>query len=65
MTDDTQTRLASLTQSIAHHASVAGRKYRMTERVFHARQLHAKATEVLDILLKEQASGLKQDEPHP
>lgn len=57
MTDKTQQHVAALTQAITHHAGIAGKKYELQERIFHARQLKAKADEVLNVLLKEDGRG--------
>lgn len=62
MTDQTQQHVAALTQSITHHAGIVGKKYELRERLFHARQLKAKADGVLNILLKEESSAEDRDE---
>lgn len=62
MTESTQQHVAALTQAIAHHAGIAGKKYELRERIFHARQLKAKADEVLNVLLKEEAGAVEPDE---
>lgn len=62
MTDSTQQHVAALTQSIAHHAGIVGRKGEIRERVFHARQLKAKADEALNVLLKEGSGSVKPTE---
>lgn len=55
MTDQTQQHVAALTQSITHHAGIVGKKYELQERIFHARQMKAKADEVLNVLLREES----------
>ena len=54
MTNDTQQQVAVLAQAIRHHAGIAGKKYEIRERIFHARKMKAKAEEVLNILINEE-----------
>jgi len=57
MMASTQQHVAALTQSIARHAGIVGKKYDLRERIFHARQLKAKADEALNILVKEESAS--------
>lgn len=60
MTNDTQQQVAALAQAIRHHAGIAGKKYELRERIFHARKLKEKADDLLDILV-----GRNHGKGHP
>lgn len=62
MLESTQQHVAALTQAIAHHAGIVGKKYELRKRIFHARHLKAKADEVLNVLLNEEAGSENPDE---